>query len=254
MIDTTAITVKPPMAVESLCEQIVTGHAAYQAAAETAIGHAITCGRLLIELKAKLPHGSYIEFIETNFTFTRQTARRYTNIAIADDRGELQMEHAGSISVREALKQIAPPAVEVAVDDDVDDSEEGAVRDLVDDLGPLGAITALDLWFHNHHILATEEKLAEVDMVCEIAGVKPLIEDLRGTDSTIAYVWVGYVAVDMAALGAAETDAELAAAFANPITFHPGWADYCRSFLGENVRFATQQMMPYVGPRIEERI
>ena len=47
---------------------------------------------------------------------------------------------------------------------------------------------------------------------CAVAGMVPMIEDLSETDSSISFVWVGYLPTDDKG------------AIASPLTFHPGWA------------------------------
>jgi hypothetical protein len=88
-----------------LRKAIAAEHAAAVQSAETAITHAVSCGRHLSELKAELPHGSFVKFVEENFDFTRQTASGYMRLAAAADAGELE----NASSIRGALKQLAPP-------------------------------------------------------------------------------------------------------------------------------------------------
>lgn len=44
---------------------------------DSAVEHAIRCGELLLEQKARLEHGEFINWIKTNCTFAQSTATRY---------------------------------------------------------------------------------------------------------------------------------------------------------------------------------
>jgi hypothetical protein len=101
---------------------------------------------------------------------------------------------------------------------------------LWDALGPFGRY-----WLKHKGIVSGEERVEAIRETCEVAGVLPMIEDLTALGGPISYVWVGYVAMDGSEI-------------TGPLTFHPGWAHFCRDRLGEDVRFATDDLMPYEGP------
>jgi hypothetical protein len=83
-------------------------HAELQAADadwQSALGHAIKAGELLIEAKAQVRHGQWLPWLEANFEFTRQTASGYMRAAERKD----EMEGSPSISLEAALKSLAKP-------------------------------------------------------------------------------------------------------------------------------------------------
>jgi hypothetical protein len=115
---------------------------------------------------------------------------------------------------------------------------------LEESLGSVLAGVRIERFWLEHQGPASSEKIQTIRESCEDAGVMPMIEDLTSLAEPISYVWVGYVAVDRDALQAADSDAAYAAAVEDPLTYHPGWADFCRERLGVNVRFATEELMP----------
>lgn len=94
------------------------------------------------------------------------------------------------------------------------------------------ALNNLDAWFHQHHIVSTEEKRGRIIAVCQRRRVLPLIEDMRATGSTIPYVWAGYILP-----GENEHDG-------GTVIYHPGWARYCRHFLHDDATVTVSAIMP----------
>ena len=66
---------------ERLVQEITREHELAQAARDTAIEHAIRCGRLLLEQKARLEHGDFQPWIEAHCRFAYSTAARYMTAA-----------------------------------------------------------------------------------------------------------------------------------------------------------------------------
>jgi hypothetical protein len=46
-----------------------------------ALGHAIACGKMLLEAKAKVPHGQWLPWLRDNITFGERSAQGYMRIA-----------------------------------------------------------------------------------------------------------------------------------------------------------------------------
>lgn len=57
--------------------QIQAHHDAAHTAADTAIEHAKEAGRLLLEVKASLPHGAFSKWVADNLTVSQRQAQRY---------------------------------------------------------------------------------------------------------------------------------------------------------------------------------
>jgi hypothetical protein len=68
-------------------------HRLARANAETAVEHAVRCGKLLQKIKRELPHGSFQAWIEKHCDFTDKQARRYikasTKVGLAAQIGSL---------------------------------------------------------------------------------------------------------------------------------------------------------------------
>lgn len=245
----------------SLTDEIRREHEACEAAAESAVKHGLRCGELLIEAKAKVAHGEWMPYLKENFPRTPQTAAAY--MRLARNRGQIE----SASSIRAALKELAAPKAEPSGDraevleqaeailGDVDldalpkmppheqwdlEEEMAALRTRIRD-----ALTPLErYWLKHSGIVPTAEQVEAIEETCAIAGVMPMIEDLTDVDGAISYVWVGYVAADMDAARSADNYRELADAIENPLTYHPGWARFCRDRLGDGVKFATADLMP----------
>ena len=245
----------------SLRDNIAKEHAAAIGAAQTAVGHAVNCGRYLAQLKEALPHGSFVAYVEENFDFTRQTASGYMRLAAATDSGELE----NASSIRGALKQLSAPKEEtepeagsrftelesiigsglkqfpefveeleeaeklIAKGDGLGDKEAWDLGERMDALREklLAAMSPFDRYWLRHKGFVRPENLEALEETCEVAGMRPMIEDVGDQ-----YVWVGFAP--------ASDDGGIE----NPVTYHPGWASYCRGTLGDQVRFATEEMMP----------
>lgn len=251
------------VAEASLRDSIAEEHAAAIDAAETAVGHAVNCGRYLVQLKEALPHGLFVAYVEENFDFTRQTASGYMRLATAADKGELE----NASSIRGALKQLAAPRDREADESDGPATDfaskygEVAARalaeleeierlkraerrrlspkelwDLEDRIGVLvaqfhEALTPFERFWLKHKGLLTPDMLQHVEETCEVAGMRALVERV----DIEQYIWVGYLPAD-----SENGDGVL--------SYHPGWARYCREKIGGEVKFATVDLMPDLNP------
>jgi hypothetical protein len=68
---------------------------------ETALHHGIACGHALLAAKAKVPHGSWMSWIEANTTISHSTVNMFMSLASNSQRVE-NLE-----TIREALKLLA---------------------------------------------------------------------------------------------------------------------------------------------------
>jgi hypothetical protein len=75
-------------------------HDQAQTFAHTAIRHAMECGRLLVEMKAALPHGQWLPWVETNFTGSAKTATNYMRL-------HANRESVADLPVAKALTRLA---------------------------------------------------------------------------------------------------------------------------------------------------
>ena len=95
-------------------------HALALSAAQTALRHAMQAGRLLLEVKNKLPHGEFLPWIEKNLTFSDRTARVYMQVARNDRFLKMQQRDNSTLTIDEAIEIIAekerPKVVEAPTD------------------------------------------------------------------------------------------------------------------------------------------
>jgi hypothetical protein len=65
----------------ALVPRINAAHDQAHQSARTAIEHAVECGRLLLEAKAKVAHGQWLPWIEANLSFGVRQAQKYIRLA-----------------------------------------------------------------------------------------------------------------------------------------------------------------------------
>src|SRR5262245_60005382 len=69
-----AIVVQAEADLGGLARQINAAHADARAATRTSLEYAKRAGKLLLQAKARLPHGKFLEWVQANCTFKRSTA------------------------------------------------------------------------------------------------------------------------------------------------------------------------------------
>ncbi|MFN8131162.1 MAG: DUF3102 domain-containing protein [Solirubrobacteraceae bacterium] len=220
-----------------LAGEIRAEHEAAQAAFGAAVGHAIRAGQLLTEAKAQVPHGEWIPWLEENFPAGKRTAQGYMRLAANAEEAQA-LAHLG---IEGALRQLAAPRPAATVDADPQEEPGSGIADVVAARDVLGAdaLTALDVWTQIHRRLPRDEaEVAEIESVCKVFGVYPIIERLTGE---IPFVCIGYITGD------GEHGGE--------IILHPGWLEYCRLLGGA---IANGPLAEYAaaepGPAVAERI
>lgn len=102
----------------TLAERINEEHRACEEAATEALRHAIEAGRLLQQVKASLPHGDWLAWLQANFEGSERTAQGY--VRLHKLQGELAAQNRNGVAhftLRGALKALAtakkptPPAL-----------------------------------------------------------------------------------------------------------------------------------------------
>src|SRR5215217_3820103 len=90
----------------SLAAEINAEHRACEAAATTALEHAIRCGELLLEAKRRKPHGGWMAWVAANFEGSHDLANKYMRVARNSERVLNLLNEGRSISLRGALEEI----------------------------------------------------------------------------------------------------------------------------------------------------
>jgi hypothetical protein len=95
-----------------LAQLITQSHRAADGSAREAVQHAITAGRLLLEVKGRLPHGDFQPWLKQNCAdVTLRTAQRYMQIAKHWEKWDDQKRHAVSrLSLRNVLRSFPSDA------------------------------------------------------------------------------------------------------------------------------------------------
>lgn len=88
-------------------ESINAEYHACEAAARSAVKHAIRCGEMLIEEKAKLNHGEWGTWLEENFEGSPRYAQMF--MKLAREQSSLNPKDVSYLSISEALSQLAAP-------------------------------------------------------------------------------------------------------------------------------------------------
>ena len=96
-------------ALPDLAERINALHGQALAAAHTSIERAIECGRLLLQAKASIGHGGWLDWVEANLSFGDRQARKYMRVAANGE--EIVKRNCGSdLGINEALKLLSAGA------------------------------------------------------------------------------------------------------------------------------------------------
>jgi N6-adenosine-specific RNA methylase IME4 len=108
--------------IEDVAFQINREHELFESSMKSSIEHAIRCGELLAEQKAKLKHGEWIPWVEKNCEFTRVHAARYLKIAANVTR---VLHFDSGASLRGVLKLLAKNEREENIEQQRQEIEEG---------------------------------------------------------------------------------------------------------------------------------
>jgi len=87
-----------------LANRIKTAHADVRNAAKNIIRRAIDAGVALIEAKARVPHGEFLQWVEENCGFSERTAHNY--MLIGANRDKLKSAIDADLTLNQALRQV----------------------------------------------------------------------------------------------------------------------------------------------------
>jgi hypothetical protein len=90
--------------LESLAAKINAEHRACEAAAVSAVEHAIRCGELLIEAKERAGHGGWLKWLSKNCEVSSRHAQRY--MQLAKDQRVINPTRVSDLSLRGAMRQL----------------------------------------------------------------------------------------------------------------------------------------------------
>jgi hypothetical protein len=94
-------------AYHDLIDQANAAHADAEAAAATAIGHALRAGELLTRAKAATPHGQWAAVLAARFKGSERTARLYMQIHRNRGAIEERLQRGNALPIREAARLLA---------------------------------------------------------------------------------------------------------------------------------------------------
>lgn len=87
-MDATATTVAQSNSLADLAARIKAEHEATSTALKSSITHGIAAGELLVEAKAKVPHGQWLPWLKDNCEISERTAQLY--MRLAKNRGSIE--------------------------------------------------------------------------------------------------------------------------------------------------------------------
>ena len=108
-MDSNAIAEKRQTSLAVLASEINAHHQAAEEAAYAALDHARAAGDLLIEAKTRCGHGSWSDWLVTNFRGSERTAQRYMKLANGWAELEAKTTRVSDLSLREAVKLLQSP-------------------------------------------------------------------------------------------------------------------------------------------------
>jgi|SRR5215211_1274338 len=88
----------------SLAAEINAEHRACEAAAVSAVEHAIRCGELLLDAKERSSHGGWLKWLSANCEVSSRHAQRY--MQLAKDQGAIDATRVSDLSLRGAMRQL----------------------------------------------------------------------------------------------------------------------------------------------------
>jgi hypothetical protein len=92
-------------------------HLAAGESVRSALNHAISAGKKLLEAKALVGHGRWTLWIDENFAGSKRTAEVYTRLARHEDQVRANAQGTAVITIDAALRSLATPREETPVQD-----------------------------------------------------------------------------------------------------------------------------------------
>lgn len=99
------------VALSELAERINAEHKAAEAAARSALGHALAAGKLLMEAKAAVNHGEWSAWLADHFEGSERTARAYMRLAKHWRTINAKRQSTADLSIHDALQLLAEPKI-----------------------------------------------------------------------------------------------------------------------------------------------
>jgi Protein of unknown function (DUF3102) len=105
----------PALALLDLAQAIDREHQAAIGATRTAIEHAVTCGKLLVQAKGTLPHGEWLYWLEANTSVSTRTAQVYMRLARELPKlSEENAQRAALLTIRDAIVAVSQHTASIA--------------------------------------------------------------------------------------------------------------------------------------------
>jgi hypothetical protein len=105
-----AIVTRAEAPLAELARQISSAHAESLAAARTSLEHARRCGELLLQAKARLPHGQFMPWVTANCPFGLRTGQNYMRVARDWEEIQAAMRGEETDTIAGALRALTGPA------------------------------------------------------------------------------------------------------------------------------------------------
>ena len=99
----------PAVPLKTLATRINAEHQSCEKAARSALGHAVECGRLLIEAKKQVEHGHWLPWLDENCEVSERVAQGYMRVAKNLPELESKTKRVSDLPLRDALKMLAEP-------------------------------------------------------------------------------------------------------------------------------------------------
>ena len=93
-----------------LADEINRAHKQARAAARTSLKHAMEAGERLLEAKATIGHGGWLEWLFSNVSFSQRTAQAYMRLASKKDDLKLKSAATADLTIECAVQAIAGPS------------------------------------------------------------------------------------------------------------------------------------------------
>jgi hypothetical protein len=97
------IVVEAQASLADLAKQINQEHQGCEQALRASVAHALKAGKLLLDAKARVPHGTWLPWLKANVAFPDRTAQAYMRVAKHWPTIEAKTQRAADLSFREAL-------------------------------------------------------------------------------------------------------------------------------------------------------
>lgn len=134
---------------EGLTAAIRREHEAASTAAQSAIEHALECGRLLAQARADIRYGAWESFVREHCGIAPRTARLYLQLDARRDR-IANRQHVAGLTLREAARLVAEPKAKAppqAEAEPVVQAEPSPGRDVADEAEDVSLFGPVPSWY-----------------------------------------------------------------------------------------------------------